>query len=728
MNHWHINEDTFDPTLKHILSQETVFTIGNGYFCTRGTFEEGYPRDNVATLLYGVFDHIPIAKEELANAPDWTRIQLFINGERFRLDRGIILGYHRSLNIRQGTVQRSVLWISPSGVTVRVTSERFASLDDEHVGAIRYSAKIEDAPGGEPCEISVISALNTAEGNYDVLHLETVDQSNVDDIQWLHCETKKTLVQIAMATTFDSETTGFTKEILNSDIAPGIRYNGVLQQGQTFDATKLVTIYTSRDAVNDPRNAAIQHIQKLFADTKQPYDQLLANSREAWNAFWERADILIVEDKEAQIGARYNIYQLRINVSSHDSRYSVAAKGLTGFGYRGHIFHDTEIFMLPFYTYVMPEVARNLLIYRYRLLDAARVKAANNGFQGAQFPWESTLSGEETTPSSIIHPETGEVIPVLNGFIELHITASIAYAVWRYWRVTGDDTFMEKFGAEILLDTALFWVSRVEEDPERGDYVINDVIGPDEWHEHVNNNTFTNYMAKKNIEYGLAIIDWLEQHAPEKAEQLTSKLDLSEQDFSHWHDVANKIRILQDPQTGLFEQFEGFFNLEPLDQSKYHNRTDSYQGILGVHAIQKYRVIKQADVLMLLTILAEEFDEKTKRANWDYYYPITDHDYGSSLTPALHAILACELGETQIAYKLFMKGALVDIKNLRGNTPEGIHAACSGAVWQALAFGFAGLRNEDGKLTTHPHLPENWSRLAFSVQFHSKELPVDITR
>ncbi|GHO55203.1 glycoside hydrolase family 65 protein [Ktedonobacter robiniae] len=726
MNHWHINEDAFDPTLKKVLSQETVFTIGNGYFCTRGTFGEGYPRNNPATLLYGVFDHIPIAKEELANAPDWTLIQLFLNGERFRLDRGTILDYHRSLNLRQGLLKSNILWRSPAGIEVRVTSERFASLDDEHVGAIHYSATLEQTPQGQPCEVAIIATLNTAEGNYDVMHLETVDQGNTDDLQWLHCETKKTLVQIVMATTFQSETPNFSKELLNSDIAPAIRYSGTLEPGQTFSADKLVVIYTSRDATDDPRTAAIQHLQKLQYDIEFPYDQLLANNREAWSAFWNRADIIIEGDEKAQVGTRYNLYQLRINASSHDSRYSVAAKGMTGFGYRGHVFHDTEIFMLPFYTFVMPEVARNLLIYRYRLLDAARQKAASNGFQGAQFPWESTLSGEETTPSSIIHPETGEVIPVLNGFIEIHITASIAYATWRYWRVTGDDTFMEKFGAEILLSSALFWVSRVEEDPEKGDYVITDVIGPDEWHEHVNNNVFTNFMARQNIKYGLAVLEWLQQHHPEKAEQLAHQLELTEQDLAHWHEVSNKIRLPRDPQTSLFEQFDGFFNLEPLDQSKYHGRKDSYQGLLGVHAIQKYRIIKQADVLMLLTILTEEFDEQTKRVNWDYYYPITDHDYGSSLTPALHAILASELDETQAAYQLLMKGVLVDIENLRGNTPEGIHAACAGAVWQAIIFGFAGLRIKDDQIHINPHLPERWTRLAFTVQFRGQTTPFDI--
>src|SRR5260370_337205 len=374
------------------------------------------------------------------------------------------------------------------------------------------------------------------------------------------------------------------------------------------------------------------------------FETLLVEHKKAWERYWEISDIIIDGDDKAQQAIRYNIYQLRISVSSHDSRYSMAAKGLTGFGYRGHIFHDTEIFMLPYFTYVHPDIARNLLMYRYRLLPGARAKAKQNGYEGAQYPWESRLDRGETTPDAIVHPESGELIPVLNGRLELHITASIAHAFWQYWQITGDDEFMREYVAEILLSTAEFWGSRVEWHPEREDYEISDVIGPDEWHEHVNNNAFTNYMARWNIQIDLDALKWLQSADPNKAEELTQQLDLNEKRLTHWRDVIARMRIPQDKQTGLIEQFDGFFQLEPLDQEKYKGRTTSYQGLLGVEQVKRYRIVKQADVLMLLTVLDQQFDLKTKKVNWDYYFPITDHDYGSSLTPALHVILACELG------------------------------------------------------------------------------------
>jgi len=740
VNLWHISEESFDPTPKKLHSQETVYTIGNGYMGTRGTFEEGYPRANPATLLYGVFDSIPVAKEELANIADWLPIALFVNGERFRLDKGRVLDYRRSLDMRHGILHRSVRWQGSNGVRIQVTTERIASLADEHVGAIRYSVKAEEGAGD--LDIVMLASLNTAVGNYHLMHLGGDDAGHQDTIAWLETETRETAVHIVQTMSFKTDAEDFREEIIDSDIAPSIKLSGKIAPGAAVTAEKIVVIYTSRDEV-ELLSIALQHHQEVLngpaiastvapaiesLERGRPYDTLLARHQEAWNEFWQGADVIIEGDEKAQLGIRYNIYQLRINASLHDARYSIAAKGLTGFGYRGHIFHDTEIFMLPFFTYVMPDVARNLLIYRCNLLQAARQKAAANGYEGAQYPWESTLDGTEATPLTYVHPETGETIIVLNATLEIHITASIAHVIWEYWNASGDDEFMRDHGAEVMLNTALFWASRARKNAEHDDYEITDVIGPDEWHEHVNNNAFTNYMAQQNIKTALETLEWLRSTAPDKARNLEQQLDLTSQRLDRWRAMVKGMRFLQDRQTGLIEQFEGFFKLKPLDQSEFKGRTKSYQALLGMEEVQQYQIVKQADVLMLLTVLREQFDLNTKRANWDYYYPITDHDYGSSLTPAFHVILACELDRANEAEELFEKGNLVDLENLRGNTPEGIHAACSGAVWQAAVFGFAGFRLSDTGYTTNPHLPDTWTRLAFTCYHKGKPIQVDLQR
>ena len=755
MNLWQIYEDAFDAD--KLRSLETVYTIGNGYFGTRGAFEEGYPKATPATLLAGVFDKIEIGKEELANAPDWLPIQLFVNGERFRLNKGKALGYRRVLDMRRGVLRREVHWQSPLGVGLRVVCERFASLHDEHVGAIRYSLTLdEDQPGaGGPFEVVLSASLNLGVGNYDLLHWEPIAQYNHGEIQWLHSETRKSSVQLVQTMSFSTSRCDVEKQLVRSDITPMIRFYGKLAPGETLTAEKVVVMYTSRDGDKPLETALEQHQRILQANGEvveeggnyilhiegstseqtctqtRAYEVLLAAHQAAWERYWDISDVIIEGDERAQQAMRYSLYQLRISVPVHDSRYSIAAKGLTGFGYRGHVFHDTEIFMLPYFTFVHPEMARNLLLYRYHLLPGARAKARLNGYDGAQYPWESTLDGSEATPGAIIHPESGELIPVLDGFIELHITASIAFAAWHYWDVTGDDEFMRHYGVELLLNTAMFWVSRVTYNAESGEYEINDVIGPDEWHEHVNNNAYTNVMARWNIQAALDILDWLRSTGMEdaaKAQELLQKLQLDEEKLRHWRDVIARIRIPQDKQSGLFEQFDGFFRLPHFDQEKYIGRKASYQGILGVSVVGRYQIVKQADVLMLLTVLRQRYNLETKRVNWDYYYPITDHDYGSSLTPALHVILACELGLTETAYKLFMKGALVDLEDQRGNSNEGIHDACAGAVWQAAILGFAGLRFTDEGYTTHPGWPEGWTRLAFKCFHKGQLLSIDLRK
>lgn len=732
MNAWQIREDAFDP--KKLRVDETIYTIGNGYFGTRGAFEEGYLGATPATLIYGVFDKIPIGKEELANAPDWLPLKLFVNGERFRLDRGKILSFERILDIQKGILTRSVRWESSRGIRLKIDSERFASLADEHVGAIRYTVTAEEQTRatGE-IHISLWAVLNTAVGNEDRMHWEAVEQNHEGELTWLQTQTRHSRVQLVQSMSFNCRQPGFEKEVLDSDIAPSIRLQGKLFPGDSVTAEKIVVMYTSRDAT-DPQHSAFNHLHKIEEQGTQgetPYVVLRAKHEEAWGEFWRQSDVLIEGDDRAEQAlraVRYNLYQLRISASRDDSRYSIAAKGLTGFGYLGHIFHDTEIFMLPFFTFVHPHIARNLLLYRYHLLPAARAKAEHNGYKGAQYPWESTLDGIEATPITIVHPESGELIPVLNGFIELHITSSIAYAVWNHWYMTGDDEFMLNYGAEILLSTAQFWNSRAQYNAQRQDYEIRDVIGPDEWHEHANNNAFTNYMARWNVRTALDILQWLRDTAPPQAEDLIKKIALTEEQVEHMQDVAARLRIPQDPQTGLFEQFDGFFKLAHLDQSKYEGRTTSYQGIMGIEEVQKYQIVKQADVLMLLTVLRDRFDLQTKRVNWEYYYPITDHAYGSSLTPAFHVILACELGYVEAAYKLFLTGALVDIDDSRGNTDAGIHDACAGAVWQAVVFGFAGLRFTEDSYVTRPSWPDGWTRLAFKFMYRGEPVSIDLRR
>jgi len=328
VNLWQISEDTFNR--KKLRAQETVYTNGNGYFCSRGTFEEGYPRATPATLLYGVFDDIPVGKEELANVPDWLVIKLFVNGERFRLDLGKVLEYRRTLDMQKGVINRHVRWESPSGIRLSISIERFVSLADEHVGCIRYSVTAEEQPGAAEkgatggIDIDLRATLNTAMGNYDLMHWETIDQGQEDELLWLHSQTRHSLVQLVQSMSFTTRDQGFTREAFNSDIAPSIHLRGKLVPGATMTAEKLVVMYTSRDAGDPGQNAIEQHAKLL---RESGYDDLLSRNIQAWSDYWRISDILIEGDDKAQQAIRYSVYQLRISASTHDDRYSVAAKG-----------------------------------------------------------------------------------------------------------------------------------------------------------------------------------------------------------------------------------------------------------------------------------------------------------------------------------------------------------------------------------------------------------------
>jgi len=716
---WTITETEFDPA--HLHHQETVFTIGNGYLGTRGAFEEGYPGARPATLIHGVFDDVPIVHTELANTPDWLMFILLVNGERFGLHRGDVLGYERTLDLRRGVLTRKVRWRSPAGHTVDIHIKRFASLADPHLAAIRYQVTPLDFDG----RIELRAGINGHVDNDGWQHWDWVDQGDEHGLVWLHSRTRHSRIELGQAAILAvSGSDHVTGRVMDCPNCPTIVATCEAEQGRTITADKLVAIYSSRE-VDDVCEAAVNKLDAVI-DAHLGHEALLAAHEAAWAEVWAASDVIIEGDDAAQRAVRYNLFQLLIAAPRDDDRVSIPGKTLSGFGYRGHVFWDTDIFVLPFLTLTQPKLARNLLMYRYHTLPGGRRKARDNGYEGAQYAWESALTGDETTPRWV-PGSMGELIRIWTGDIQLHISADVAYALWQYWQVTSDDEFMRDYGAEIILDTAVFWGSRAEYNAQRDRYEINDVIGPDENHDHVDNNVFTNRMAQWHLETALEILAWLRREHPDKAAKLEEQLALSPERLAHWADVIGCLHVLHDPETGLMEQFEGFFELEDIDWQALEPRRRSIQSLLGIERTNQVQALKQADVLMLLYLLSDRYDLETKRVNWDYYHPRTDHTYGSSLSPAIHAILACELGMAEVAYEHFMRAALVDLEDVRGNASEGIHGASAGGVWQAVVFGFAGLRLTPEGYTLNPRLPGAWRRLAFSFGHRGLEVSVDLS-
>jgi len=718
-SNWHVIETTFDPERLH--HKETVFTIGNGYLGTRGTFEEGYPGDWPATLVHGVFDDHPSVYTELVNLPNWLPFDLLIGGEPFRMDRGEVLAYRRDLDLRTGVLTREVRWRSPLGRTVDLRIERFASLADPHLMGIRYRITILDFEG----ELELRAGVDGYAFNPELYHWDLIEQGAIHpQIAYLHTRTKRTGIEVCQACHLEvTDRPDVTYIYRDCENRPAVVARVGVRPGETVEADKLVALFTGREA-EDVRTSALSALQKAIS---RGYDGLRAANDAAWEREWTACNVTIEGDDEADLALRYSLFQLLIAAPRHTERASIPAKTLSGFGYRGHIFWDTDIFVLPFFTYTRPEIARNLLMYRYHTLPGARRKARASGYEGAMYAWESADTGDETTPRWVPGPD-GELTRIWCGDIEQHISADVAYAVVQYWQATGDDTFMRDYGAEIVLDTARFWGSRVEWNAERGRYEIRDVIGPDEYHEHVDNNAFTNRMARWNLEAALDVLAWLRRTYPEKASELRARLDLTDERLARWADIIGCLHIPHDPESGLIEQFEGYFDLEDVDLAGYEPRTRSMQAILGIEGTQRYQVLKQPDVLMLLHLLIDEYDLETLRVNWDYYTPRTDLTYGSSLGPAIHALLAAQLGEPEEAYRHFIHAARTDLRDVRGNTADGIHAATAGGLWQAVVFGFAGLRLSEDGYTLAPRLPPRWERVSFTIRLRGEKVDMVVSQ
>ncbi len=719
---WQVKEYPFRR--EGIAHTETIFTIGNGLVGVRGSFEEGYPNDTPSTLVAGIFNHqegelVP----ELVSMPNWLSFRVSVNGEECRLSEGRIIGYERILDMHSGTLKRGVLWLSPQRTVLRLLFERFASLAHPHILALRVQLQVL---GEGEYTISVLSALDgTVHNPGGINHWGPQTFKAEGDHLSFYGETNQSAYRVAMQSQLFIEDKAVVWEDCSSERVAAHRGTFTVQGDEKITCIKLVTLHTSRDSARPQESCAVtlrDAANKGYLALKNEHDL-------AWKRYWEDFDVIIEGDEVAQRALRFCIYHILIATPTADERVSIGAKTLSGFGYKGHVFWDTELFMVPLLTLCRPDLSKRLLMYRYHNLHGARAKAAEAGYEGAMFPWESTDTGLETTPrwANEVNAQ-GERIRIWTGDNEQHISTDIAYAVLQYWRWTGDDHWFVRYGAEIVLDTARFWASRAEWNADKNRYELRMQIGPDEYHENVDNSVFTNRLVVWHLQQAIEVWHWLRQNAPEAAEKFTLSLAINDIVLAKWAEIAQKMWIpMSDVNGGVFEQFENFFQrLHPFNLADYSPRTANMDWLLGHEKTQRTRVIKQADVVMLMALLGEELGDKDfLRRNWETYYPIVDH--GSSLSPSIHAWVAARLGLIETAYELFIYAATIDLEDHKGNVRDGIHAASCGGVWQAVVFGFCGLHLTPDGPQVRPHLPAHWRRVRFKVRYHNQPYSFDIT-
>jgi len=728
---WLLVEKHFDPAKQ--AHAETIFTIGNGHHCVRGSLEESHPGQTPAAFMHRVWDGVPLAVSELANLPHWWGIDLWLDGQRFSQHKGQIGVYQRSLDLRDGYLQRALTWTSPTGSVAEIVFERFVDRSHPARAAVRLSLKLDRA-----AQVRLRCPLDARVENRGLIHLDVLGQSAGTDRAWLLAKTRTTGTQVAVATRValagidpsgqNPWPHGLVQHGSDADGAPACERQFQAVPGVTYRLTKYVAIHSSHDH-DQPLEAAC-HTASQAAE--QGWDQLARANTRAWLEFWTGSDVVIEGDPEAQLALRHAIFQLAIAAPQWTGRASIGAKTLSGFGYHHHVFWDTEVFMLPLFTFTQPQVARKMLEYRHYCLEGARAKAKAAGLRGAAFAWESAGDGAEATPKWMIDPvDRTKLHRVWSGERQLHITADITYAVMQYWRTTGDDGFMLEMGAEIILDGASFWASAAQPAAD-GRFHLRSVVAVDEYHELVDNDAFTNLMAAWHLRTALDLVAWLKARHPRRWSYLAGGLGLWPEWLEHWAQVASRLAMPKLSPGGVLEEFDGYFalNTPQISALRSPSRTRSVQDLLGRAGVATTQVVKQPDVVMAAYLLPELFSPAQLIASVDYYDQRTDHEHGSSLGPAISAIMARRAGHLDLAYRHFLRAARADLQDVRHNAGDGMHGASAGGLWQAVVLGFAGVHfTSQGGLSARPALPPHWRRLEVNLTFHgeAKRLVIQAT-
>lgn len=694
----------------HEACVESRFAVSNGFLGVRGgraVVRSARWIMPPQTYIAGLFD-TPLERDsgpELIPAASWLGVRISLPFKILTQRPFSRPAYHMTLDMRHGTVMTDWKHSQGGSISGHLRSLRMVSMSERAIGLQVVELAIDE---GET-EISL-------EAGYDALDLGLI-LTKVEEglVEW---RTQVSGKRLALATAAELQVDG---QLLTPEPADMINYrwSWLAKPGQVARLKRMVAFVRSDESGPDPEPIARA---KLAKAQQIGWRGVLNAHEQAWEDRWEASDVAIEGDDGAKEALRFAVYHLNSAANPEDETVSIGARALTGDDYHGHVFWDTEIYLLPFYSWTWPQAARAALMYRFHTLGGARQKAKHLGWRGALYAWESTDTGVETTPEQVIGPDR-QVVPVLSGLQEHHISADVAYAVWNYWLITGDDAFFRDAGAEILFETARFWASRtVIESDGRGH--IRTVIGPDEYHEGVDDNAFTNVMARWNIRRALETVEIMRERWPETWDKLAAKLKLDGHELDAWRRAADVIVDGLDEKTGIFEQFEGFFGLEYVDLKQYCGRTVPMDVVLGRERTQNSQVVKQADVVALIGLLPEEFPGDRAKKNFDYYEARTGH--GSSLSASMHGLVAARLGESEKALRYLRQSAAPDLSDDAVSSGGGVHIAALGGNWMIPVLGFASLRCRSDGVSLDPKLPPTWQSLTFAVEWRGRPLKIRI--
>jgi alpha,alpha-trehalose phosphorylase len=731
---WRIIETRWTPQYSD--RAETIMALSNGYLGIRGTPDEGRPALAPGTFVSGFHETWPIVHAESAyglasvgqtmvTVPDATVLELFVDDEPLYLPTARTIEYERVLDMRDGVLRRHLVWTTPAGKHVTVDSCRLVSFEHRHLAAISYQVTV-DRPAPIAICSRVVNRLDTDADDPDARAAnddprlgrrfdQRVLQGRLAD-EWDGCvvlgyETTNSGMTLAVGVHHVVDTA--TPHRLTSSVTPDLSEVTVVAEarpGEPIHIVKYLAYQTSRSA--PPADLADRCRRTLDRAVTGGFDALRDQQRRNLDRFWARADVLLVDPERARLqqAVRWNMFQLA-QASWRAEGAGIPAKGLTGAAYDGHYFWDTEAYVLPFLAYTQPRIARNLLRFRHSMLPKARERAAQLELRGALFPWR-TINGDEASA----YYEAGTA--------QYHIDADIAYAVRRYVDVRGDTDFLVEVGAELLVETARMWAD-LGFYGDDGRYHLHGVTGPDEYTAVVDDNAFTNLMARLNLNVAAKVMRRLEVERPDAHRALCFELGLEAGEIDDWERAAAAMYVPHDEARGITPQDDSFLDHEVWDLE--HTPADRFPLLLHFHPLVIYRhqVLKQADVVMAMFLVGNEFSSELKKRNFDYYDPLTTGD--SSLSSCIQSIVASEIGDEQAAVEYFTYALLMDLADLAGNVSDGAHVASAAGAWMALVFGFGGVRDFDGRLTIDPRLPSHLDELAFSLRFRDNQIRVRLT-
>jgi len=737
LNDWNITDSGSTPD--DVLQNGNRLLTGNGYLGRRGVVDEAEADDMPATILSGIYDKKGDLWREPVNSPDPLYVLISVNEKPLRAGDEKTVSHEQALDFRYGIYSRCTSWRTEGGI-VTVKAQRYAHMEDVHLLCTRYTISADAA-----CDITVKQGINCAIkdlngphlGNFRFIKPEQGSSLRVTETLGLSCETLEKKIPLSV----------FSAVVLSDDTAntkvDTIEENGIFNKFSfTLDGKKEIdfyvygSIYTALDTENvNPEIAAKEHIQ--IAHNKG-WENLLQRHKNQWDKIWKTGDVVIEGDEYAQRCLRYSLYHLWIIAPRHTEKnekraLSIPARGLSGQTYKGAVFWDTEMFIAPYFRVVRPEMAAQFIRYRIQTLPGAKRKAAEYGYRGAFFAWESQESGDDAcTDFNVTDVFTERPVRTYFKDKQIHISADIVYSIEKYLNETSDFSILKEGGMELILETARFYLSYLYYSPERKRYELLDVIGPDEYHERVNNNAFTNKMAFNVFKTARKYIDMFKRDDDNFICDLIKRIDFND-DLEFMKTVIEKFYIPQPDNRGVIEQFDGYFRHEDCSletvRSRLKDPREYWGGSGGVATATQ--IIKQADVVAMLALFGADYSDEEKKANLEYYEARTEH--GSSLSSCMHALLFCETGSGDKAYPFFVKTSEIDItgksKHFAGLVYiGGTHPAANGGAWLTAIYGFCGYSVENGEIKIKPRLPSKWEKVKFTVIVKNVEYEITVTK